>query len=238
MSKAKNLVGEKHNRLKIIDQYYKYDINSKRNRLYCLCICDCGNKIEIRHDQIIGEVATSCGCYQKEVASKPNLYDLTGKFGIGISNNTEEEFYFDLDDYNLIKDYGWSVSSRGYLCARSKDIQIKIHRLIMGFPDNIIDHANRNKLDNRKENLRIANTFQSSQNRGISKKNKTGIIGVSFGRRNKEKFHSYIYLNRNKIELGEYNNFNDAVYARLLKEKELFGEFAPQRNLFKEYGIE
>ena len=38
---------------------------------------------------------------------KTNVYDLTGDFGVGYTLNTNEEFYFDLENYNLIKDYGW-----------------------------------------------------------------------------------------------------------------------------------
>lgn len=38
--------------------------------------------------------------------------------------------------------------------------------------------------------------------------------------------------------LGKFINKKDAIVARLKAEKEYFGEFAPQRRLFEEYGIE
>ena len=45
-------------------------------------------------------------------------------------------------------------------------------------------------------------------------------------------------INKRNINLGSYQNKKDAIRARLVAEKQYFGEFAPQRHLFKEYGIE
>ena len=36
-----------------------------------------------------------------------NKYDLSGEYGIGWTHNTEHEFYFDLEDYDIIKYYCW-----------------------------------------------------------------------------------------------------------------------------------
>ena len=48
----------------------------------------------------------SCGCLQKErvresakARVKPNIYNLSGEYGIGYASNTGNEFYFDLEDY-------------------------------------------------------------------------------------------------------------------------------------------
>src|SRR6516162_5823281 len=42
----------------------------ERTRSFWLCHCDCGNECEIRSDQLIGNVARSCGCLQREAAVK------------------------------------------------------------------------------------------------------------------------------------------------------------------------
>lgn len=41
-----------------------------------------------------------------------------------------------------------------------------------------------------------------------------------------------------RLFTGYYVTLDEAIIARLRKEKELFGEDAPQKHLFKEYGIE
>ena len=47
-----------------------------------------------------------------------------------------------------------------------------------------------------------------------------------------------ITVNYKNKRLGIYQNKKDAIRARLKSEIEYFGEFAPQRHLFKEYCIE
>ena len=34
-----------------------------------------------------------------------NLHDENGLYGVGYCSNTNRKFYFDMDDYNKIKDY-------------------------------------------------------------------------------------------------------------------------------------
>ena len=42
----------------------------------------------------------------KELFSKTNKYDLSGEYGIGYDSNGQK-FYFDLEDYDKIKNYCW-----------------------------------------------------------------------------------------------------------------------------------
>lgn len=89
-----------------------------------------------------------------------NKYDLSGEYGIGWTQNGYE-FYFDLDDYNLIQGYCWHKHQDGYLrtCYGRSDTggnaYILMHRLIMcGFEKqnkNEIDHINGKPNDNRKK---------------------------------------------------------------------------------------
>ena len=119
-----------------------------------------------------------------------------------------------------------------------KGEKIRLHRLLLGAKDgDIVDHANRDKLDNRKQNLRIATPSENTQNSKISKKNKTGFIGVWWDK-DRKKWEVQIRLNGKSKKIGRFTNLEKAIKARLEAELEYFGEdFAPQRHLFKEYGI-
>ena len=76
------------------------------------CKCRCGNIITATTHSLIRGNTTSCGCRQKERASeankKYNKYDLSGECGVGITTNTNTKFYFDIEDYDIIKNYAWS----------------------------------------------------------------------------------------------------------------------------------
>lgn len=110
-----------------------------------------------------------------------------------------------------------------------------LHQLITGKKN--IDHKNRNPLDNRKINLRDATPSQQVQNQPVRKTNTSGFIGVRFCK-NIQKWRARIVINYKEINLGCFINKDDAIRARLKAEAEYFGEFAPQRNLFEEYGIQ
>src|SRR4051794_9993187 len=71
----------------------------------------------------------------------------------------------DADVYAWAKDYSWYIGSWGYVC-RSGDNR-SLHRLILDLVPSDPregDHKNRNKLDNRRSNLRILSRGHNKQN--------------------------------------------------------------------------
>lgn len=55
---------------------------SKNGKPKWKCKCECGNIVEVDSYNLRKGLTKSCGCYQKEMASKANLKDLTGmRFG-------------------------------------------------------------------------------------------------------------------------------------------------------------
>lgn len=170
---------------------------------------------------------------------KYNKYKLNGEFGIGIASNCDEEFYFDLEDYNKIKEYCWYKDfSTGYMKTKTSDNRwIYLHRFITDNQFKTVDHINRNKLDNRKENLRNATKKQNILNRdGVISTNTSGITGVYFNSK-RNKWQSQICVDNKITYLGIFTHKEDAIKCRLQAEFEYFKEFAPQRHLFKQYGI-
>jgi hypothetical protein len=70
------------------------------------------------------------------------------------------------DDEELVKKYKWHCKEGKYACGYVNREKIRLHHLIFGKPPHgmVVDHINRNSLDNRRENLRFATRSQNSQN--------------------------------------------------------------------------
>ena len=98
------------------------------------------------------------------------------------------------------------------------------------------DHIDRNELNNRKYNLRQCTIQQNNMNKSIRCDNTSEITGVYFDR-SRMKWVANLILNGERKYNKRFDNKEDAIRARLQAEKEYFGEFAPQRHLFEEYGI-
>ena len=62
-------------------------------------------------------------------------------------------------------------------------------------------------------------------------------MGVNFEEK-RDKWRSRICVNNKRYDLGFFDSKRDAVVARLQAEVKYYGIFAPQKHLFKEYGIE
>lgn len=91
---------------------------------------------------------------------------------------------------------------------------VYLHRLIIGAKaGEIVDHINRNGLDNRLENLRLVNKAQNANN-SVSNGNTSGYRGVSLkndGR--KKKFRAVIVFEEKQIFLGNYYTSIEAAKA-------------------------
>ncbi len=173
---------------------------------------------------------------------KSNIYekrrDESGEYYIGITSNTNSEFYFDEIDYEKVKVYYWreDIDNKGYHHLRAWDQQnkkiISLHWLIIG---KYGDHIDRNPLNNRRSNLRKATFKENSRNQSKSTRNTSGIVGVGWYKRY-NKWRAYITTDKT-LTLGYFDNKDDAIRARLKAERKYFGEFAPQQHLYEQYGI-
>lgn len=196
----------------------------------CECSCEEHNHVNVRTAMLKNGNTKSCGCLNKEKLKqrkKYNTYDLQSQeFGIGYTTKGEE-FWFDKEDYDLIKDYYWQKDKQGYIYSNSSNKRISLHRLIMNVVDNEnieIDHIFQKREDNRKSQLRFATSAENSRNVGLRSNNTSGVTGVDWAKR-EQKWRARIRFNNKEIHLGLFKNFNDAVKARKDAEIKYFKEF-------------
>jgi hypothetical protein len=96
---------------------------------------------------------------------------------------------------------------------------VLLHRVIYEMehgpipPDKIIDHIDRNTLNNAKENLRAVTPHQSGCNRGKQANNTSGYIGVCWDKSN-NKWKAYIREKNGKNRhIGRYDTAEEAARA-------------------------
>ena len=204
---------------------------------HCKCTCKFGTEkdLPVRY---FSNGKTSCAkCAHRKPnlkARKVNTYDLSGEYGIGYDSNGNE-FWFDLEDYEKIKDYCWIKSTGGYFIATLRDgsrSTVPIHRVILDLLDEdsyrvVPDHigGKESRFDNRKSNIRIATGSQNKFNIPPRINSKSGITGVCFDN-TKQMWRAYININGSRFELGYYADMDEAIQIRKEAEEKLFKEFS------------
>lgn len=138
----------------------------------------------------------------------------------------------DDDDFERLSRYKWTVSNSGY-ARRSKTTytngrrqqrNVYMHKEVYGY-DSSVDHINRDKLDNRKSNLRYCTLSQNQANRVAPKTNTSGYKGVCYEKRN-GKWRAHIRVNGKQRFLGYFDNPEAASMAYTVAAQYHFGEFA------------
>lgn len=153
----------------------------------------------------------------RELVEKENHIEIHFKNGeIGL---------FDKEDKGLLQEARWFLDTQGYPLGKVNGVNARYHRHLLNHPKEIVDHINRNRLDNRKINLRLCTIGENVRNASMNKNNTSGYTGV-YSTPN-GKWRAEITYNWRTIRLGHYENIEDAVDARKKAEKKYFGEFAP-----------
>ncbi len=124
----------------------------------------------------------------------------------------KEKLILDLEDHNAYSKMAFSViydpdkvsnpRARVYLNKKWRFLSRLIIKAKRG---QIVDHINRNTLDNRKENLRFVTRNENVRNSRMYSTNKSGYKGVSWDKR-KNKYQAITYINRKLIRLGFFDD--------------------------------
>ncbi len=135
-------------------------------------------------------------------------------------------------DYDYLSQWKWCISN-GYAARRKSKHSGHLetmHSLIFkrqGFQGEMVDHIDRNTLNNRRSNLRPATMTQNQYNCPAQKNNTSGFKGVWLDKR-ANKWRAQIRAGGKSIYLGTGVTKEDA--ARIWNEGalKLHGEFAYQ----------
>lgn len=243
-----DLTGKIFGRWKVLRQSDDYVTSSGKRYAMWLCerSCEEHNTGVVLGTNLKSLHSTSCGCIARETAAKSltgntyskgkkkgNKKDLSGEYGTIWSTNTNEEIYFDLDDADIILQHTWWIAVNGYPTATINNKNVTMHKLLGYYRP---DHHNRNKLDNRRDNLIPCTQKENQRNCSINTRNTSGFIGVCWDK-NRNKWVAQITVDCKNINLGRFIDKDDAIRTRLQAEAKYFGEFAPQRHLFEQYKI-
>lgn len=152
-------------------------------------------------------------------------------------NNDGKLLIVDDDMFDYMSKTSWHIDKNGYAVAYQKGsytkingivkvIRLKAHRVITNCPANmVVDHINGNKLDCRKENLRICTMAQNQMNKVKKATKPNSYKGVYFDKR-RNHWYAMIGINRKMFRIGTFNSEIEAALSYDKRALELFGEFA------------
>lgn len=130
----------------------------------------------------------------------------------------------DADVYDELAGFNWHLGTTGY-AQRSRSTAERdqgrphremMHRQIMALPPRdarVVDHINGDRLDNRRENLRVGTPAENAQNRGASRSARySQLRGVSWHKRNRC-WVAMVKLNGRLHNLGSFASEEEAGRA-------------------------
>jgi hypothetical protein len=135
----------------------------------------------------------------------------------------------DDEDFDSINAHRWCLSQRGYALTRTgkrpRQRDVWMHRVVLGLADGdgIVDHADGDKLNNTRANLRHCSAAENGWNRGPQYNNTSGHKGVY--RQKTGRWFARITVNRRPFYLGTFATREEAAAAYLGAARVLHGRF-------------
>ena len=124
----------------------------------------------------------------------------------------------DEDLFPMLNRFSWCAVKKGNtryamtsIFINGKKTGIQMHRMIMGFPRQMIDHKNRDGLDNRAENLRLSDASSNALNRAIKPRSHSKYKGVY--KISDTSWRAILRVHGKNKHLGYFNTETDAAEA-------------------------
>ena len=203
-------------------------MNGNGSTLYkCKCL-KCG-AIVVKTLGALGS-AKGQGC----VNCKPDYhFQVSGDIAIGeLKDGTK--FIIDASMIPLVNQYRLKFrKDKGYIfCYNGEKRNCPLHRVLFGLTKDdkfLVDHINRNRLDCRMSNLRIATMQQNSMNRSMQPNNTSGYVGVTYNKRD-NRYIAKIGLNNWDIFLYRSTDILECASAYNYASELLFKDYVGYRN--------
>ncbi len=163
---------------------------------------------------------------------------------IMLGRKKQHRLLIDDEDYEAVRQLRLQVTERQYVkyCApgdhRRTPRRYYLHHFILGnHPGKDIDHINGNRLDNRRENLRVASRHLNTVNyHRHNSRNTSGVRGVHWDAQ-REKWVVQLCVNYRRVKLGYFATIEEATIARQQGELKYFGQLCPVPPLrFEDWG--
>jgi hypothetical protein len=215
MSQVKNEIGNRYGRLVVISR----DSSSRKGSATWKCQCDCGNIKTAVGEYLRNGRIKSCGCYQKEMATKANTIH-------GLSETSLFKIWSGIKGrcFNLrAKSYKYYGGRGITLCDEWLEfLPFYEWAMIHGYQKRLTIERVDNDGNYCPGNCVFATWVEQAHNQGVRKDNRTGHAGIHWNRKCK-KYVVYINNNLKRIHLGSFVNIQDAATARKAAEIKYWG---------------
>lgn len=139
--------------------------------------------------------------------------------------------FIDECDVLLVRGFLWSAVRFGRVWYATRSTNSRggflMHKEILGIVGDLdVDHRDRDGLNNRRENLRVATRSQNNANAAKRFRATSSRFKGVYWHRGARKWQAHINAEGERVHLGLYLDEEQAALAYDKAAKELFGEFA------------
>lgn len=137
--------------------------------------------------------------------------------------NCEGRFAIVDDADAFLSQWRWRVDDQGYAQTSLGGARVFMHSMLIAVPGGrVVDHRNRDRTDNRRENLRIASPRENAANRGRRMHAHEPFVGV----RQTASGRWQARIGERGRHLGVFNTAEEAARARDAAARIEYGDFA------------